>query len=73
MDAKVKTKEFDISNDERQKMARISNYWSEEKTTEIINLLKEFHDVFALDYKDLKGLVHETGEMKINISLMPNL
>ena len=35
--------------------------------TEIVNLLKEFQDVFARDYKDLKGLVHEMGEMKIDI------
>ena len=40
MDAKVKTKEIDISNDNRPKMARIGDYWSEEKTTKIIDLLK---------------------------------
>ena len=40
MDAKVKTKEIDISNDNRPKMARIGNYWSEKKTTKIIDLLK---------------------------------
>ena len=38
--AKVKTKEFDISNDERPKMAKIGDYWSEEKTTKIVNTLK---------------------------------
>ena len=40
LDAKVKTKEFDISNDDRPKMAKIGDYWSEEQTTEIVNLLK---------------------------------
>ena len=40
LDAKVKTKEFDISNDDRPKMAKIGDYWSEEQTTEIANLLK---------------------------------
>ena len=39
------------------------------ETTEIINLLKEFEDVFARDYKDLKGLVKEMGEMNIDIKL----
>ena len=66
-DAKVKTKEFDISNEERPKMERIGDYWSEEKTIEIINLLKEFQDAFARDYKYLKGLVHEMDEMNIDI------
>ena len=48
-------------------MAKIGDYWREEKTTEIIDLLKEFQDVFARDYKDLKWLVAEMGEMKIDI------
>ena len=67
MDVKVKTKEIDISNDNRPKMAKIGDYWSEEQTTKIVDLLKEFQDVFAWDYKDLKGLVAEMGEMKIDI------
>ena len=48
-------------------MAKIGDYWSEEQTTEIIDLLKEFKNLFAWDYKDLKGLVVEMGEMKIDI------
>ena len=67
LDAKVKTKEFDISNDDRPKMEKIGDYQSEEQRTEIVNLMKEFQDVFARDYKDLKGLVHEMGKMKIDI------
>ena len=47
MDEKIKTKEFDLSNDEWPKMERIGKYWSEEKTTDIVNLLKELQDVFA--------------------------
>ena len=38
--AKVKTKEFDISNDDRSKMEKSGDYWSEEQTTKIVNLLK---------------------------------
>ena len=67
MDVKVKTKEINISNDNTPKMARIGDYWSEEQTTKIVNLLKEFQYVFVRDYKDLKGLVVEMGEMKIDI------
>ena len=67
VDSKVKTKEFDISNDDRPKMAKIGDYKSEERTTEIVKLLKEFQDVFARDYRDIKGLFHEMGEMNINI------
>jgi hypothetical protein len=67
MDAEIKTKEFDISIDDRPKMARIGDYWSDKKTMEIVDLLKEYQDVFARDYKDLKGLVQEMGEMKIDL------
>ena len=47
MDAKVKTKEIDISNDNRPKMERIGDYWSNEQTTKIVDLLKEFQYVFV--------------------------
>ena len=33
LDARVKTREFDISNDDRPKMTKIGDYWSEEQTT----------------------------------------
>ena len=49
LDAKVKIIEFDISNDDRPKIAKIGDYWTEAHTTEIVNLLKEFQDVFARD------------------------
>ena len=40
LDARVKNKEFDISNDDQPKMEKIGDYQSEEQTTEIVNLLK---------------------------------
>ena len=66
LDAKVKTKEVDISNDDRPKLAKIGDYWNAQQTTEIVKLLREFQDIFSRDYKDLKGLVQEMGEMKID-------
>ena len=67
MDAKIKIKEINIAKEGDPKMARIGDYWSEQQTTEIVDLLKEYQDVFARDYKDLKGLVEEMGEMKIDL------
>ena len=40
MDEKFKTKEIDISNDDRPKMEKIGDYWNEEYATKSINLLK---------------------------------
>jgi hypothetical protein len=57
-----------MSNDDRPKMVRVGDYWSDKKTIDIVNLLKEYQYVFALDYKDLKGLVEEMGEMNIELT-----
>jgi hypothetical protein len=65
MDTEIKTKEVDISIDDQPKLAKIGDYWTEEKTTKIINLLKEYQDAFSRDYKYLKCLVQEIGEKKI--------
>ena len=51
MYAKVKTKEIDISNDNRLKMENSGDYWCKEQTTKIVDLLKEFQYVFGRDYK----------------------
>ena len=67
MDAKIKIKEVNIAKNGQPKMARIGDYWSEQQTTKIVDLLKEYQDLFARDYKDLKGLVEEMGEMKIDL------
>ena len=47
METIFKTIDIDISNDNRLKMARIDDYWSKEKIIEIVDLLKEFQDVFS--------------------------
>ena len=52
MNAGIKTVEVHISNDGRPKMAKIGDYWSEKHTREIIDLLKEYQDVFTRDNKD---------------------
>ena len=74
MDVKIKIKEINIAREGAPKMAkecapkmaRIGDYWFDQQTTEIIDLLKEYQDVFARDYKDLKGLLQEMGEVKID-------
>lgn len=41
MDAQIKTKEVNISANNHPKLAKLGDYWSKEKTIEIVNLLKE--------------------------------
>jgi hypothetical protein len=67
MNVKLKTKDFNILNDDRPKMAQVGDYYTEKETTNIVYLLKEYQDVFDRDYKYLKGLVEEMREMKIEL------
>ena len=61
IDAQIKMKQFDFSNDDKPKMVKIGDYWLEQHTNEIVNILKEYQDIFSRDYKDLKGLVKKMG------------
>jgi hypothetical protein len=67
MDAEIKIKEVDTTNDDRPKMAHIGDYWTKMWTTKIVYFLKEYQDVFSRYYKYLKGLVKEMGEIKIDL------
>ena len=67
MNDELNTKAFNISNDDRPKMAQVGDYWTKKETCDIFDLLKEYQDVFAHEYKELKGLVEEMGEMKIEL------
>ena len=49
MEADIKTEEVDISNDDRSKLEKIGDYWIEQQTIEIVNLLNEYQDVFVRD------------------------
>ena len=62
MDAKIKTKEMNIAKEGDPKMARIGDYWSQQQTLEIVDLLKEYQDVFARDYKDMKVQLKNWGK-----------
>lgn len=72
MDSQIRTKEVDISTNNHPNLAKIGDYQPAEKTTKIVNLLKQYEDFFSRDYKYLKGRVHEMGEMKIQLLLDEN-
>ena len=43
MDENIKIKEVNIAKEGQPKMARIRDYWPEQQTIEIVDLLKEYH------------------------------
>ena len=59
---KLKSRKLTLPMKDNQKWLMIRDYWSNQQTTKIIDLLKEYKDVFARDYKYLKGLVEERNE-----------
>lgn len=53
--------------DEHPKLKRIGDYWIKEQTTKVVNFLKEYQNVFEMDYNELKGIVQDMGERKIKL------
>ena len=54
MDANIKIKEVNIAKVGQPKMARIGDYWSEQQTTKIVDLLKEYKMYLKETIKTLK-------------------
>jgi hypothetical protein len=62
---------FNIGTIDNHKMTSIGDYWDEQIEEIIIELLREYNDLFPTTFKDMKGIVGELGEMKI--PLKPDL
>jgi len=58
-------KQVNIGTEENSKIANIGDYWEPAQQAEIVALLKEYQDVFAKDFWDMKGIVEELGVMRI--------
>ena len=67
----LKTKKVNIGLEETLKFANIGDYnWDKETVAKIIDLLHKFQDLFPTNFKEMKGIVGDLGEMKI--LLRPN-
>lgn len=54
-----------MATKENPKMAIIGDHWNEEKVSRVVDLLKEYQDIFPTTYLEMKGIARELGEMKI--------
>lgn len=61
-DKEIKIKKVNISN---VKIENIGDYQDFSQLAKIFTLLQEFWDVFAKDFKDMKGIIKELGAMNI--------
>jgi hypothetical protein len=67
--ASIKVKKFNIGTVENPKMDSIGNYWDKQIVERIMNLLREYNDLFPTTFIEMKGIAGEIGEM--NIPLKP--
>jgi hypothetical protein len=65
----IKVKKLDIGTVENSKMASIGNHWDEQTVDRIIELLREYSDLFPMTFTKIKGIAGELGEMKIPLKL----
>lgn len=56
-----------IGIEEKHKMATVGDYWDEEMVTQVVDLLKEYEDIFHSTFSEMKGTARELGEMKIQL------
>ncbi|KAL2631183.1 hypothetical protein R1flu_015869 [Riccia fluitans] len=62
--------EVDIGTEDRPKIIRIGATLSPQERQQYVNLLREFEDVLAANYRDMKGIPPEIAEHRID--LLPN-
>lgn len=63
----LKSKKYNFGIDEKPKMAIIRDYWDEQIVNQVVDLLKEYQDIFPTSFSELKGIVGELGEMQIQL------
>jgi hypothetical protein len=61
----IKVKKLNIGTVENPNMANIGDYWDEQIVESIIELLREYSDLFPTKFIEMKGIAGELGEMKI--------
>ena len=63
--ATKKTKEMNLGTEERPKQVQISVCLEPDEESKILEVLREYQDVFASDYNDMPGLAPDLVEHRI--------
>lgn len=61
----LKLWKHNIRTEENPKLSSIGDYWDEQATKEIFDLLKEYEDLFPTSISKLKWIKADLGKMKI--------
>ena len=65
MSQPLKIRKVKIGTKENPKFPNVGDYWGEETTEKIIDLLHEFQDLFPTKFSEMKEILGDIGEMKI--------
>jgi hypothetical protein len=65
----LKTRKVNIGMKDNPKFTNIGDYWNEEIVEKIVDLLREYHDLFPATFSKIKWIVWELGEMNILLKL----
>jgi len=66
----LKIRQINIGMKAEPKFATIGDYWDDATVDKVIELLREYQDLFPTKFSDLKGIIGDLGVMRI--TLKPN-
>jgi hypothetical protein len=56
-----------IGTKDKPRFMNIGDYWNGETVEKIMDLLREYQDLFQTNFSEMKGIFGELGEMKISL------
>lgn len=62
-------RQVNIGSEAEPKFARIGDYWDEDRVGKLVELLREYQELFPMNFTELKGIVGDLGIMKISLKL----
>lgn len=63
----LKTKQVNIGSKAQPRFANIGEYWDKDIVEKVMELLREYHDLFPTKFSYMKGIVGDIGVMKITL------
>jgi len=63
----IKTKKHNSATEEVPKMVIIGDYWDKETVPQVVELLKEYENLFHRIFSQMKGIARSLGAMMIQI------
>ena len=63
----LRTRQVKIGMEVELKFAKIGDYWDDVTMDKVVELLREYQDIFPTKFSDQKGIIGDLGVMKITL------